>query len=58
MVIADLETIAKALVADGKGILAADETPATLQKRFDVLKIGSTPENRRRSFARGKFSVS
>jgi fructose-bisphosphate aldolase, class I len=47
MAIADLETIAKALVADGKGILAADETPATLTKRFDALKISSTPENRR-----------
>jgi fructose-bisphosphate aldolase class I len=47
MAIADLEMIAKALVADGKGILAADETPTTLTKRFDALKIGSTPESRR-----------
>src|SRR5262245_46670438 len=47
MAIADLEMIAKSLVADGKGILAADETPATLKKRFDVVKIESTPENRR-----------
>ena len=42
-----LETIAKALVADGKGILAADETVATLTKRFEQLKIQSTPESRR-----------
>src|SRR5215813_9084093 len=47
MTIADLEMIAKALVSDGKGILAADETPTTLTKRFDALKIGSTPDNRR-----------
>src|SRR5262249_6018420 len=43
----DLEKTARALVADGKGILAADETPTTLTKRFDALKIASTPENRR-----------
>src|SRR5262249_22937584 len=47
MPIADLEITAKALVSDGKGILAADETPATLSKRFDALKIGSTPDSRR-----------
>jgi fructose-bisphosphate aldolase class I len=47
MAIADLGTIAKALVADGKGILAADETPGTLTKRFDALKIESTPDSRR-----------
>jgi fructose-bisphosphate aldolase class I len=43
----DLETIAKTLVADGKGILAADETPETLTKRFDALKLTSTPDSRR-----------
>jgi fructose-bisphosphate aldolase class I len=47
MPIADLEITAKALVSDGKGILAADETPTTLTKRFDALKIGSTPDSRR-----------
>src|SRR5262245_30326388 len=47
MAIADLETIAKALVADGKGILAADETPGALTKRLDALKIESTPHSRR-----------
>jgi fructose-bisphosphate aldolase, class I len=45
--IQSLETIANALVADGKGILAADETVATLTKRFDKLKIPSTAESRR-----------
>jgi fructose-bisphosphate aldolase, class I len=42
-----LEKIAKALLADGKGILAADETVGTLTKRFEQLKIQSTPESRR-----------
>jgi fructose-bisphosphate aldolase class I len=42
-----LESIAKALVADGKGILAADETAGTLTRRFEKLKISSTPESRR-----------
>ena len=35
------------MVADGKGILAADETPGTLTKRFDALGIRSTEESRR-----------
>src|SRR5215510_12502138 len=47
MTTVDLEKTAKALVADGKGILAADETPTTLTKRFEVLKIQSTPDSRR-----------
>src|ERR1700742_1560109 len=42
-----LSKIAQVLVADGKGILAADETAATLTKRFDDLRITSTPESRR-----------
>src|SRR5207244_2042027 len=42
-----LEKIAKALVVDGKGILAADETVGALTKRFEQLKIDSTPESRR-----------
>ena len=37
-----LETVAQALVADGKGILAADETVPTLTKRFQALGIQST----------------
>ena len=43
----DLETTASALVQPAKGILAADETPATIGKRFDALGIPSTPETRR-----------
>ena len=43
----DLAHTAAALVADGKGILAADETPTTLSKRFDALKITSTATTRR-----------
>ena len=43
----DLEITARALVADGKGILAADETPGTLTKRFAALGIDSTPDSRR-----------
>jgi fructose-bisphosphate aldolase class I len=43
----DLENTAQALVAVGKGILAADETPHTLTKRFASLQIDSTPESRR-----------
>jgi fructose-bisphosphate aldolase, class I len=43
----DLESTAAALVASGKGILAADETPRTLTRRFDALNIHSTPETRR-----------
>ena len=43
----NLESIAKAMVADGKGILAADESVGTITKRFDSLKIKSTEESRR-----------
>src|SRR5215470_4202576 len=43
----DTESTARTLVADGKGILAADETPGTLTKRFDALGIHSTEQSRR-----------
>jgi fructose-bisphosphate aldolase, class I len=43
----ELEKTAQALVAAGKGILAADETVPTLTKRFDTLKIASTKDSRR-----------
>ncbi len=42
----DLAGIAKALVNPPKGILAADETPGTISKRFEALGIDSTPESR------------
>jgi len=43
----DLETIARALVAEGKGILAADESEGTIKKRFDSIGVESTEEHRR-----------
>jgi len=42
-----LKTTATALVADGKGILAADESNLTIQKRFDTIGVESTAETRR-----------
>jgi fructose-bisphosphate aldolase class I len=42
-----LEETARALVASGKGILAADETVPTISKRFDARGIPSTAETRR-----------
>jgi fructose-bisphosphate aldolase, class I len=41
------EGTATSLVADGKGILAADETSPTLTKRFVALGIESTAQSRR-----------
>ena len=43
----ELENTARTLVADGKGILAADETVSTVTKRLDARKVESTPESRR-----------
>src|SRR5947207_4353042 len=43
----DLEATAKALVAEGKGILAADESDGTIKKRFDTIGVESTEESRR-----------
>jgi fructose-bisphosphate aldolase class I len=43
----DLQAVAKALVAEGKGILAADESSGTIKKRFDSISVESTEENRR-----------
>ncbi len=42
-----LGSTAQAMVADGKGILAADESTPTITKRFDNLGIESTEDNRR-----------
>jgi fructose-bisphosphate aldolase class I len=47
MTSSDLERAAQTLVAEGKGILAADETIPTLTKRFDALGITSTEQSRR-----------
>src|SRR6187551_540806 len=43
----ELETVAQALVAPGKGILAADESSGTIKKRFDAIDVESTEERRR-----------
>src|SRR6186997_202846 len=42
-----LQDIARALVAPGKGILAADESSGTIKKRFDTIKLTSTEDSRR-----------
>ncbi|MFG1201056.1 class I fructose-bisphosphate aldolase [Xanthobacter aminoxidans] len=44
---AELDAIAQKMVADGKGILAADESGGTIKKRFDAIGVESTEENRR-----------
>jgi fructose-bisphosphate aldolase class I len=43
----ELHETAKALVAEGKGILAADESDGTIKKRFDSIGVESTEDNRR-----------
>ena len=43
----DLETIARKLVAPGKGILAADESSGTIEKRLKSINVPSNEENRR-----------
>ena len=43
----DLESIARSLVASGKGILAADESSGTIEKRFKAINVVSTEESRR-----------
>ena len=43
----NIEEIALFIVADGKGILAADESNPTCGKRFDSIGVESTEENRR-----------
>jgi fructose-bisphosphate aldolase class I len=43
----DLEATARALVAPNKGILAADESFGTIEKRFKAIDVESTEENRR-----------
>jgi fructose-bisphosphate aldolase, class I len=42
-----LEQVAEAMVAPGKGILAADESSGTIKKRFDAINTESTEANRR-----------
>jgi fructose-bisphosphate aldolase class I len=48
MNIDELKSVANAIVAKQKGVLAADESGPTIKKRFDSIKVESTEENRRR----------
>jgi len=43
----ELETVARSMVAKGKGVLAADESMGTIKRRFDSIKIESNDHNRR-----------
>ena len=47
MNLTELNKVATAMVASGKGILAADESSGTIKKRFDAIGVDSTEENRR-----------
>src|SRR6188508_2945539 len=47
MATSELHETARALVADNKGILAADESSGTIKKRFDSIDLESTEESRR-----------
>jgi fructose-bisphosphate aldolase class I len=43
----ELNKVAQAMVAPGKGILAVDESSGTIKKRFDTIGVESTEDNRR-----------
>ncbi len=47
MDLAELNRVANAMVAPGKGVLAADESAATAKKRFDAIGVECTEESRR-----------
>ena len=47
MNLAELNKVAEAMVAPGKGILAADESTGTIKKRFDAIGVECTEDNRR-----------
>jgi len=51
-----LNDVARALVAPGKGILAADESSGTIKKRFDSIGVEST-EDRRRAYREMLFTT-
>jgi fructose-bisphosphate aldolase class I len=51
-----LNEVARAIVAPGKGILAADESSGTIKKRFDSIKVEST-EDRRRAYREMLFTT-
>ncbi|HEY4773335.1 MAG TPA: class I fructose-bisphosphate aldolase, partial [Xanthobacteraceae bacterium] len=47
MNLSQLNKVAEAMVAPGRGILAADESSGTIKKRFDAIGVESTADNRR-----------
>src|SRR5512138_548419 len=47
MNLAELNKVAEAMVAPGRGILAADESTGTIKKRFDAINVECTEDNRR-----------
>ena len=47
MNLTELNKVAEAMVAPGRGILAADESTGTIKKRFDALGVESTADSRR-----------
>ena len=47
MNLSELNKVAEAMVAPGRGILAADESTGTIKKRFDTLGVECTADNRR-----------
>src|SRR5947209_2733722 len=47
MNLAELNKVAQAMVAPGRGILAADESSGTIKKRFDAIGADCTADNRR-----------
>jgi fructose-bisphosphate aldolase class I len=47
MDLAELNRVANAMAAPGRGILAADESTGTIKKRFDAIGVESSEENRR-----------
>lgn len=47
MNVQELNAVAVAMVAPGRGVLAADESTATIKKRFDAIGVENTQDNRR-----------
>src|SRR5437588_4939868 len=47
MNLAELNRVAEAMVAPGRGILAADESSGTIKKRFDAIGVENSEDNRR-----------
>src|SRR5947209_11808578 len=47
MNLTELNRVAEAMVAPGRGILAADESSGTIKKRFDAIGVENSEDNRR-----------